>query len=115
MHNRLKVIDFRTLETHLVALENHRSRLNHALGIHSLAAMEAGDSSAARVLRVKSQIGLFDEPFGDPDSAAWWNGHPEHLVLARRAAAAASVLLANDGTLPLPPSIGSVALIGRAE
>ncbi|HET6679939.1 MAG TPA: glycoside hydrolase family 3 N-terminal domain-containing protein [Gemmatimonadaceae bacterium] len=77
-----------------------------------LVAPDVIDSSVARVLRAKAQIGLFDEPYGDPDSAAWWNGHANHLALARRAAAAASVLLANDGALPLSPSIGSVALIG---
>jgi beta-glucosidase len=70
------------------------------------------DSAVARVLSVKRQIGLFESPYPDPDSAAYWNGHRHHLVLAREAAAAAIVLLRNDGLLPLDSGVSSVALIG---
>lgn len=85
-----------------------------------LAAFERGlvpaaviDSSVARVLRVKFQIGLFDRPFVDPESAAALNGAPEHLALARRAAREAMVLLRNaHGVLPLPATMGSLAVIG---
>ncbi len=85
-----------------------------------LAAFERGlvpasviDSSVARVLRVKFQLGLFDHPFVDPESAAALNGAPEHLALARRAAQEAMVLLRNaHGVLPLPETVGSLAVIG---
>ena len=70
------------------------------------------DSAVARVLRGKAAIGLFADPYGNPDSAAYWNGHPTHRALAREAAAAAMVLLRNTGTLPLDASVPSVALIG---
>jgi beta-glucosidase len=70
------------------------------------------DSAVARVLRVKAELGLFDAPYPDPDSAAYWNGHADHLALAREAAAASLVLLRNDGVLPLAPSVPSVAVIG---
>ena len=70
------------------------------------------DSAVARVLRAKAAIGLFADPYGNPDSAAYWNGHPSHRALAREAAAAAMVLLRNDGVLPLGASVPSVALIG---
>jgi beta-glucosidase len=70
------------------------------------------DSALARVLRAKEQLGLFQNPFANPDSAAHWNGHRDHLALAREAAAAAVVLLKNDGaTLPLRRET-SVAVIG---
>lgn len=70
------------------------------------------DSAVARVLRAKAAIGLFTDPYGNPDSAAWWNGHPTHRALAREAAAAAMVLLRNTGVLPLEVGVPSVALIG---
>jgi len=70
------------------------------------------DSAVLHVLRAKQAIGLFDHPFPDPDSAARWNGRPEHLALAREAAAAAVVLLRNDGVLPLDAGLPSLAVIG---
>ena len=70
------------------------------------------DSAVARVLRAKAAIGLFQYPYGNPDSAAYWNGHPTHHALAREAAAAAMVLLRNTGVLPLDAKVPSVALIG---
>ncbi len=71
------------------------------------------DSSVARVLRAKFQLGLFDHPFVDPDSAAAENSSAAHLALARQAAREAIVLLKNDGgLLPLPTGVGTVAVIG---
>src|SRR5687767_949513 len=45
------------------------------------------DAAVARVLRVKFALGLFEQPYVDPDEAARANGHPDHLELAREAAA----------------------------
>jgi beta-glucosidase len=70
------------------------------------------DSAVLHVLRVKQAIGLLDHPYADPDSAAYWNGRPDHVALAREAAAAAVVLLRNDGVLPLDPARSPVAVIG---
>jgi beta-glucosidase len=71
------------------------------------------DRAVSRVLRVKFALGLFDSPYVDPDSAAYWNGHPDHRALALQAARASMVLLKNDnGILPLSGALRSVAVIG---
>jgi len=72
------------------------------------------DAAVARVLRAKFALGLFDAPYVDPDSAAYWNGHASHRALALDAARASLVLLKNQkAVLPLSVSLGSVAVIGR--
>lgn len=59
------------------------------------------DDAVARVLTVKVALGLFENPYTDADRAAAVQLTPEHRALARRAAAAATVLLRNNGVLPL--------------
>lgn len=72
------------------------------------------DSALARVLRVKFELGLFDDATIFPDSAAYWANHPSHRQLAREAAQASLVLLANrDQTLPLKPTLRRLAVIGE--
>ena len=71
------------------------------------------DASVARVLRVKFELGLFEQPYVDANRAAQANGSQFHRALARDAARQAIVLLRNDGnTLPLPASTRSIAVIG---
>ena len=85
-----------------------------------LAAFRAGmiapaaiDSAVARVLRAKIQLGLFEHPYVDADSAAARQENPEGRRHARAAARKSIVLLANrGGTLPLAGTLGSVAVIG---
>lgn len=70
------------------------------------------DAAVARVLTAKFQLGLFEQPYANPDSAAYWNRNPSHLALALEAARASVVLLKNDrNTLPLAKT-RSIALIG---
>jgi len=71
------------------------------------------DAAVSRVLRVKFELGLFENPYVDPDAAAASNGQPEHRALAREAAAKAIVLLRNQHQrLPLRRSLPAVAVIG---
>jgi beta-glucosidase len=63
-----------------------------------------------RVLLAKFELGLFEHPYVEPAAA----GLPfdEDRKLAREIARRSIVLLANDGTLPLRPSLRRVAVIG---
>ena len=71
------------------------------------------DAAVFRVLQTKQELGLFENPYVDPDSAAYWNGHADHIALARESAAASMVLLKNEnGLLPVSSQPGNVLLIG---
>ena len=72
------------------------------------------DKAAARVLETKFRLGLFDDPYVDPDYAEKVNNSPEHKKLAIEAARKVIVLLKNDKNL-LPLDLGklkSIAVIG---
>jgi beta-glucosidase len=68
------------------------------------------DSAVARVLRAKFELGLFERPYVNLDSAAHWSA--SNPALAREAAAASVVLLHNDGLLPFAPSVRRIAVLG---
>jgi beta-glucosidase len=71
------------------------------------------DGAVARVLRVKFDLGLFERPYVDPDTAAFWNGHAMHKAFAIDAARASLVLLRNERhTLPLARR-ATIAVIGE--
>ena len=63
--------------------------------------IEVVDEAVRRVLRVKFLIGLFDDPFVDPEEAERVVGCEEHRRLALEAARKSIVLLKNEGVLPL--------------
>ena len=69
--------------------------------------MAAIDQAVARLLTLKINAGLFENPWADL-AAARTSGTEEGRALARRAAARSLVLLKNDGVLPLAlPGSGS--------
>ena len=72
------------------------------------------DRAVARILRVKIELGLFENPRApSQERIEAVIGAPEHADLNLRAARASLVLLANDGVLPLLPPT-SVDDDGRA-
>lgn len=73
---------------------------------------EVLDKAVARVLRLKFELGLFENPYADP--TRWPAPHgPETVRLARRAARESLVLLKNEGgVLPFGPGLRSLAVIG---
>ncbi|MGQ1784565.1 glycoside hydrolase family 3 N-terminal domain-containing protein [Saccharicrinis sp. GN24d3] len=75
---------------------------------------EAIDEAVSRILKAKFELGLFENPYVDPEKAAHWNGHQTHWELARKSAAKSMVLLQNNNqVLPLKKSnINKIALIG---
>ena len=73
--------------------------------------VEAVDASCRRVLVQKEALGLFEQPYVDASAAATLFDTPEDRALARRAASASVVLLANDGVLPLRAG-ARVAVLG---
>lgn len=70
----------------------------------------AVDGAVRRVLELKAELGLLDEPAETTDSPIDLNP-PAHADLARRVAEESVILLANDGTLPLAAP-RRVAVIG---
>ncbi len=71
------------------------------------------DAALARVLKLKFELGLFENPYVDPEEAARLNGHPNHRELALQAARESIVLLKNEKQiLPISKNIKSIAVIG---
>lgn len=72
------------------------------------------NASVSRVLRAKFELGLFENPYANADSAGRINRSASHLALAREAARKALVLLRNEKrALPLEKStLKSIAVIG---
>jgi beta-glucosidase len=73
---------------------------------------EVIDTSVERVLRAKFLLGLFEEEEKDPKKVYETFDLPEHRELAREVARRSIVLLKNNGILPLPKDIKSIAVIG---
>ncbi len=71
------------------------------------------DQAVLRVLTVKERLGLFDNPFVDPEAAAQIVHAPEHRALSLEIARKSIVLLKNEGNLlPLRKDVGTIAVLG---
>lgn len=78
-----------------------------------LVAMEDIDTAVANILKLKFEMGLFENPYVDPAQAYKQVRSESHKQLARQVAREGIVLLKNsDNILPLDKNISSVAVIG---
>lgn len=77
-----------------------------------LITMDDLDRAVSNVLRLKYQMGLFENPYVSPEQAGKLIRSREHKELARRVAREGVVLLKNDGVLPLDKHLKRIAVIG---
>lgn len=71
------------------------------------------DRGVARVLKLKFDMGLFENPYVDPETPKKTVRNKSHLSLAREVAKQGTVLLKNsDNLLPLSKSINNIAVVG---
>ncbi|MBE6533799.1 MAG: beta-glucosidase [Ruminococcaceae bacterium] len=72
------------------------------------------DRSVMRVLKLKKELGLFEDPYhgADPERVAELELCDEHREIARRAAEESAVLLKNDGVLPFSKDVKKIVLLG---
>lgn len=75
---------------------------------------QAVDQAVLRVLRLKNELGLFENPLHGADEEKEKELYlcPAHRDIARRAAEESAVLLKNEGILPLKDDLRKIALIG---
>ncbi len=74
---------------------------------------KAMDEAVRRVLRAKFKLGLFENPYVNPDEAKSHNGTQDHRLLAEKAALESIVLLKNESNiLPFEKDLSSIAVIG---
>jgi beta-glucosidase len=100
------------LDVELPALDCYGAPLRSALESGELG-IELVDRSVERLLRLKFELGVFEDPFVDEAHAPSVFDTSQQRELARRAARESIVLLKNEGALlPLAPDLGTLALIG---
>ncbi len=74
--------------------------------------IEVINTAVRRVLSIKFQLGLFENPYVNAETASTHFETPEQRSLARRTVALSTILLSNDGILPLRPELQRIAVIG---
>ena len=100
------------LDLHLETQDVYGEPLKKALD-EGRVSIEDIDILVSRLLSVKFRLGLFENPFADPDESVAVGNCPEHQAISLDAARQCMILLKNDNnTLPLKRDIKSVAVIG---
>ncbi len=75
--------------------------------------MDYIDEAVRRVLRIKFELGLFENPYAEIVADSLRYLQPESLALAEEVASNSMVLLKNEGgVLPLSKNISSIMLVG---
>jgi beta-glucosidase len=78
-----------------------------------LVPIELIDKAIKRILQLKFKLGLFEDPYADPEAVIDITDPPENRELALEAARKSIVLLKNENkTLPLVKNIKTIAVIG---
>jgi beta-glucosidase-like glycosyl hydrolase len=73
------------------------------------------DEAVRRVLRLKFQLGLFENPYGDPVNGPYRLHQPEYVALANQASREAMTLLKNSGgVLPIRLGPGDAIAVAGA-
>jgi len=70
------------------------------------------DDAVKRILEIKFKLGLFENPYANPEKARKIIKCKEHLDFALEAARKSIVLLKNEGVLPLRKDLKTIAVIG---
>ena len=70
------------------------------------------DDAVRRLLRIKFAVGLFENPYADPNASQAVHLLPESLATVRQLAASSMVLLKNNGLLPLRSDKLTICLSG---
>jgi beta-glucosidase len=100
------------IDVELPASQCYGAPLRAAIADHTVP-VELVDTAVSRLLRMKFQLGLFEQPYVDADGAAAVFDTAEDRDLALQLARASIVLLKNDGgLLPLRKNRCAVAVIG---